>query len=527
MTKPIPIIDLFAGPGGLGEGFSALRDHIGQRRFRIALSIEMEASAHSTLQLRAFYRQFPDGEAPQEYYDFLAGTLGSDPKSGLLRNTRYIEEATAAQREAQQLILGMNHRKVYSAIEEALGRQCTEECVLIGGPPCQAYSLAGRSRNRGIAGYRLEDDKRSSLYREYLRIINRFEPAVFVMENVKGLLSARHNGQSIFERIREDLRKPGKAISSRTRSKAEYVLFSLEAPGPGGDLFGNSHTPGDFVIRSEQHGVPQARHRVILLGVRTDILSDRTPGALGIKPQVSLRDVISELPRRRSGLSKQEDSPRLWADAIRAEATSVIHALRDEGRLDVAARMEAAVSAIAGEQPSRGSCWSVDASQFTQPTLEPPLADWYRDPSGWNGVCNHESRGHIQSDLLRYLFCACFSETMPDGKRRTPKADEFPAVLAPAHANWHSGHFADRFRVQVPDRPATTITSHISKDGHYFIHYDPTQCRSLTVREAARVQTFPDNYFFVGNRTQQYVQVGNAVPPYLAHQIAKVVASIF
>jgi DNA (cytosine-5)-methyltransferase 1 len=151
------------------------------------------------------------------------------------------------------------------------------------------------------------------------------------------------------------------------------------------------------------------------------------------------------------------------------------------------------------------------------------LDDWLLDErlSYW---LNHEARGHMDSDLRRYAYAAAFAEIYGD----SPKGhrDFNLPGLEPNHKNWKSGKFSDRFRVQRKGIPSTTITSHIAKDGHYFIHYDPRQCRSLTVREAARLQTFPDNYFFLGNRTQQFHQVGNAVPPLLANQIAGVVARI-
>jgi len=133
----------------------------------------------------------------------------------------------------------------------------------------------------------------------------------------------------------------------------------------------------------------------------------------------------------------------------------------------------------------------------------------------------------MASDLQRYFLWS----VMAKEKGVSPTLRDMPSYLRPKHQNinaqdWASVPFADRFRVQLPDRPSTTVVAHISKDGHYYIHYDPSQCRSFSVREAARLQTFPDDYFFEGTPTDQYRQVGNAVPPYLAYQIARVVAKI-
>ena len=154
------------------------------------------------------------------------------------------------------------------------------------------------------------------------------------------------------------------------------------------------------------------------------------------------------------------------------------------------------------------------------------LKGWFFDRR-LDGVCNHNSRSHMAKDFERYFYASCYFKW----KKISPKLKNFPGDLLPEHKNAKRAAekgslFEDRFRVQNEKGVSTTITSHLSKDGHYFIHPDPGQCRALTVREAARLQTFPDNYFFEGNRTQQYVQVGNAVPPWLANQIAKIVSGL-
>ena len=146
--------------------------------------------------------------------------------------------------------------------------------------------------------------------------------------------------------------------------------------------------------------------------------------------------------------------------------------------------------------------------------------------TGITALNGHETRSHMPSDLRRYMFAATFAEK----RSRSPKLSDFPVSLLPNHKNVSrailGATFADRFRVQLRNNVSKTVTSHISKDGHYYIHYDPTQCRSLTVREAARLQTFPDNFKFEGPRTEQYHQVGNAVPPYLARQIGEIIADV-
>ncbi|WP_332871843.1 DNA (cytosine-5-)-methyltransferase [Serratia liquefaciens] len=516
--KPIPVVDLFAGPGGLGEGFSSLKDG---NTFQIAVSAEKDPIAHETLRLRAFYRLLVRNkpESLGDYYRFCNGEI-TKPYTG-----ETAELWGLAAKEAMCIEIGSNTGNAIldASIQEVLEKRGTNQpWVLIGGPPCQAYSLVGRARNKGKTDYKPEEDHRHFLYREYLRIIQNYQPDIFVMENVKGILSSKINGEKIFNQILKDLANPGSALKV-TQDSPCYRIVSLVSEqefcdGENPDLLDATK----YIIRSEDYGVPQARHRVILLGIREDRYKENLP-KLQTQGCVSVQDVIGSLPKLRSLLSRQKDSREQWEVQVSEQLNSLaVHASKTiepgEALSSCLAKVSEKIGIISNTGATRMS--KGDSTGHTQHNY---LDDWLLD-SRLNVWLNHEARGHRIDDLARYGYAACFASI----HKRSPKGHkEFNLPgLAPDHKNWETGKFSDRFRVQLAGSPSTTITSHISKDGHYFIHYDPVQCRSLTVREAARLQTFPDNYFFQGGRTQQYHQVGNAVPPFLAKQIARIVADI-
>lgn len=515
---PIPVVDLFAGPGGLGEGFSSLKNG---NIFQIAVSAEKDSIAHQTLHLRAFYRLLSNNrpENLNDYYQFCNGEV----EKPFSNKTEDLWEL--AGKEAMCIEIGSpdGNAALDTAILKMLSKRKTHQpWVLIGGPPCQAYSLVGRARNKGKADYIPEEDHRHFLYREYLRIIQSYQPDIFVMENVKGILSSKINGEKIFNQILKDLANPNAALNASQDGQCYRIvsLVSEQEFCDGDDP--NLLDATKYIIKTEEHGVPQARHRVILLGVREDRYKDNLP-KLSTQVPVSVKEAIGKLPPLRSLLSRQKDSSEEWENQVSNQLNLLSkYALKNpEHEKTLSDRLEKVANTI-GYYRNTGAI-RMPKDHFTGQTTYDYLDKWFSDHR-LNVWLNHETRGHRIDDLARYGYAAIFALI----HKRSPKGHkEFNLPgLAPAHKNWETGKFSDRFRVQIENSPSTTITSHISKDGHYFIHYDPLQCRSLTVREAARLQTFPDNYFFQGGRTQQYHQVGNAVPPLLAYQIAVIISEI-
>lgn len=531
---PFPIIDLFAGPGGLGEGFSSIYDENNNRVFQIKLSIEKDPNAHQTLRLRSFFRQFSKGQVPKEYYDFIRGDISLQELYSL-----YPQEFKQANDESWCATLGspdegdenaVTNEEVDQKISRALGGR--KDWLLIGGPPCQAYSLVGRSRRQETV-LNEEKDKRVGLYKEYLRIIAEHIPAVFVMENVKGLLSARTENNNVFSKILSDLRDP--TLPFRTivnENRVKYHIYSLSTLPRGIDLHTNEpqYNPQDFLIKSENYGIPQKRHRIILLGLRSDI--NIIPDILVARKPVVLRDVIDRLPKLRSGITRSLEASSWVVDETgnrkkkrKYKKINDSFEIWSQSIIDFDAKLNAKnknrnLHSLFANSKGGNFVRSLDYDI----SIHNPLKEWFFD-NNLRGVLHHESRSHLLQDIFRYYFAANF--TLKKGV--FPKMLDYQAAgngLLPDHENATSGKFNDRFRVQLPNDAATTVTSHISKDGHYFIHYDPFQARSLTVREAARIQTFPDNYYFYGGRTQQYHQVGNAVPPFLAFQIGRIVKDV-
>ena len=244
----VKVVDIFAGPGGLGEGFDS------NPNFQIVLSIERDLHAHCTLETRAFFRQFRRGRAPKEYYAYLRGEISKE-----CLFAAYSKQAVAAQVVARRAELGKKDPRVIDDwIKKALGHDHrTGRWVLVGGPPCQAYSLVGRARRSRESRELFESDERHYLYIEYLRILKRHRPAVFVMENVKGLLSANVAGERIFSKICDDLASAGYDLHSLTGQQTQDLA--------------QDWSPSSFVVRAEDHGIPQTRHRVFIVGLRPQL----------------------------------------------------------------------------------------------------------------------------------------------------------------------------------------------------------------------------------------------------------------
>lgn len=220
-----------------------------QAFFEIGLSIEKTPVAHRTLILRAVFRRLRGTKDVRHYYSYIRGEIDEET---FRRNPSVANAFEHAALEARCFELGKSDEAgIDKEIRAALKGQ--ETWVLIGGPPCQAYSLAGRSRRAKDKEF--HKDEKHLLYKEYLRIIQVHKPTIFVMENVKGLLSSKHSGNPMFEKIIADLSMPADGLG--------YEIRSFVKKGSDSSL-----EPTDYVIHSEHYGIPQSRHRVILLGIR-------------------------------------------------------------------------------------------------------------------------------------------------------------------------------------------------------------------------------------------------------------------
>ena len=487
--------------------------------FKLAMSVEKEPWAHATLTLRAFVRQFGN-DIPKIYYEYLKTEAGPRKqtlaKRFALRDEMFSRRHRAKWKAAQKETLNgpralgsdADDVVIFDRLSQLKKENPYDDWIVIGGPPCQAYSLVGRARNKGVKGYKIEKDERSHLYKEYLHVLKKMEPAVFVMENVKGILSAKNANDDIFNLIREQLSNNG---NDGIRYKIHPVVGTLESHQ------NNDFSPQDFVVKSENYGIPQKRHRVILMGIREDLDIEklRSLSQTASSGAVTAGDVLNVLPPLRSGLAGETDH-KDWFIAMKEQKELVKKAFQSAGLVDALDFLKNELNM--DEKYERGGCF-VRRDWRRAEKAPDHFAQWIIDKN-LDGFINHDTRSHMASDLGRYLFSSIWAKVKPV----SPKLNDFPQELQPKHKDRKK--FLDRFTTQVEGLPAKTVTSHIAKDGHYYIHYDPRQCRSLTVREAARLQTFPDNYFFEGGRTQQYVQVGNAVPPWLAKQIADVVLKL-
>jgi DNA (cytosine-5)-methyltransferase 1 len=398
-------IDLFAGAGGLSEGFI-------RSGFEPIAHVEMNKDACDTLKTRTAFHYLRENNRIEEYYDYLKGIITREEFWAKIP-AQLIKSVINTEISAETL------PSIFEKVDAVLGKQKVD--LVIGGPPCQAYSVAGRARDpKGMS-----DDPRNYLYKYYVEFLKRYQPKMFVFENVPGILSANNGGylELIFEAVRE----------------AGYELDKK-------------------VLNAKHFGVLQDRKRVIIIGWKKN-LKHKYPFFEEKEPQYEiLKDLFSDLPKLQNG---------------------------------------------------QGVWGAVKYSKKTTNYLEKTQIR-----NGIDFTTQHIARPNNQNDLEIYKIAV---EQWVNDKKRLNYGD-LPERLI-KHTNTTS--FSNRFQVVNHIGISHTVVAHICADGHYYIHPDIRQNRSITVREAARIQSFPDDYFFEKSRTTAFKQIGNAVPVLMAEGIAR------
>jgi len=405
-------IDLFAGAGGLSEGFI-------QAGFEPIAHVEIEKSACNTLKTRAAYHYLKQSGDFDTYLSYLKGQITRE------KLYEYIPDDLL--KSVINLPIGdENNEEIHKQIDFFLKGKSVD--LIIGGPPCQAYSLVGRARSKT----KMIGDPRNYLFIQYAKYLTKYKPKMFVFENVLGLKSAK---KGLYLAEMENLfNKKGYQIK----------LFTLEA---------------------QNFGVLQNRKRVIILGwQKRKNIEIPNLEEISLNEAYTVADIFSDLPKIKSGQGKDRF--------------------------------------------------------FTYNTKNNNYLETFSIRNGIEVLTQHIARPHNEQDRKIYKIAV----QKWNKKKERLNYNDLPELLK-THQNRTS--FTDRFKVVAADLPhSQTVVAHIAKDGHYYIHPDIKQNRSISVREAARLQSFPDDYYFEGekegaNRTAAYKQIGNAVPPLMAKVIAE------